>query len=319
MLSKNGDICKLAPDNSMAIKVEKIHSFKGHEDCVYTLEPANRENLFFSGAGDGMVVLWDLNKPDLGELIAKLPNSVYALHLHAASNYLIAGHNYEGIHILDWQNKKEVASLKITDAAIFALLSIDNILFVGTGSGEVILINIKNVQVVEKIKVSEKSIRAFSFNPIKNELAIGASDNHITVLDVEHLQVKHKWEAHVNSVFSLQYTPNFDYLISTSRDARIKVWDVRGGYAQVNEVVAHLFAINHLSFRADGRYFATCSMDKSIKVWDAAEQRLLKVIDKSRHAGHGTSVNRLWWSSYQNLLVSASDDRTISVWNIIFE
>jgi hypothetical protein len=40
----------------------------------------------------------------------------------------------------------------------------------------------------------------------------------------------------------------------------------------------------------------------------------LKVIDKARHAGHGTSVNKLLWTP--NRLLSASDDRSISAWDI---
>jgi WD40 repeat protein len=48
------------------------------------------------------------------------------------------------------------------------------------------------------------------------------------------------------------------------------------------------------------------------------ELRLLKVIDRARHAGHGTSVNKVLWTSHEDQLVSASDDRTISIWNIIF-
>jgi WD40 repeat protein len=59
-------------------------------------------------------------------------------------------------------------------------------------------------------------------------------------------------------------------------------------------------------------------MDKSIKVWNSNEFKLLKVIDKARHAGHGTSVNKLVWTSFNNQLVSASDDRTLSIWQIIF-
>jgi WD40 repeat protein len=59
-------------------------------------------------------------------------------------------------------------------------------------------------------------------------------------------------------------------------------------------------------------------MDKSIKVWNLDEMKLLKVIDKGRHAGHGTSVNKLIWTDYQTQLVSASDDKTISVWKIDF-
>jgi WD40 repeat protein len=60
-------------------------------------------------------------------------------------------------------------------------------------------------------------------------------------------------------------------------------------------------------------------MDKSIKVWDAEKLALLKVIDRSRHAGHGTSINKVLWSNYDSQLLSASDDRTISVWSLNFE
>jgi WD40 repeat protein len=98
----------------------------------------------------------------------------------------------------------------------------------------------------------------------------------------------------------------------------LKVWDVSANYIQVAEVVAHMYAINHLDFSPDGKHFVTCSMDKSIKVWDTEALKLLKVIDRARHAGHGTSVNKLLWTSFNNQLLSASDDRTISVWQIIF-
>jgi WD40 repeat protein len=57
-------------------------------------------------------------------------------------------------------------------------------------------------------------------------------------------------------------------------------------------------------------------MDKSIKIWDATTFRLLKVIDRARHAGHGTSINKLLWTNFNNQLVSASDDKRISVWDI---
>ena len=120
-------------------------------------------------------------------------------------------------------------------------------------------------------------------------------------------------------MFTLHYTPDNNFLISGSRDARLKVWEVSSDYKQVAEVVAHLFAINHMAFSPSGKHFATGSMDKSIKIWVAKELKLLKVIDKARHAGHGTSVNKLLWTSFNDELVSASDDRTLSVWRLKFD
>lgn len=303
----------------MKIAVQKQHTFTGHNDCVYTVEPSQQNHLFFSGGGDGMVVLWDLLKPNEGELIAKLPNSVYALHYHQPSELLIAGQNYEGIHVLNWKEKKEIASLQVTKSAIFDLNSIDNLLLVATGDGELITINLKNLQIIDRLRISEKNIRCIAVNTEMKEVAVGSSDSKIRIFDLNDMHLKYEWDAHANSVFTLRYLPGEHYLVSGSRDARLKVWDVRGGYAKVNEVVAHLFAINHVAVSPDGRHFVTGSMDKSIKVWDTETQQLLKVIDRSRHAGHATSVNKLWWSGHENQVISASDDRTISIWSIIFE
>jgi len=72
-----------------------------------------------------------------------------------------------------------------------------------------------------------------------------------------------------------------------------------------------------VAYSPNGRYFATASMDKSIKLWEAATGRLLRVVDRARNAGHGTSVNKLFWSGRQNRLVSCSDDRSLAVWQII--
>jgi len=57
-------------------------------------------------------------------------------------------------------------------------------------------------------------------------------------------------------------------------------------------------------------------MDKTLKIWDAENLKLLRVLDKTRHAGHGHSVNQVLWLGKRELLLSCSDDRTISAWDI---
>ena len=298
------------------VKVEKIHTLTGHRDCVYTLESSGNDDHFFSAGGDGMVVDWDLNKPEEGDLIAKLPNSIYALHTIPNSNLLIAGHNYEGIHVLDWKSRKEVASLKLSSAAIFDINSFESDLLIASGEGMLTIVDFENLVIKKKLLISEKSARVLAINSLTGEVAIGFSDHFIRIFSLGDYQLKHEFKAHQNSVFALSYTSDYRFLISGSRDARLKAWDATAGYKQTGEVAAHLFAINHISFSPSGEHFATGSMDKSIKVWKTDELKLLKVIDKARHAGHGTSVNKLLWTSFKNQLVSASDDRTVSVWDI---
>ena len=301
------------------VQVNKLHTLTGHRDCVYTVVPAEDPEVFFSGSGDGMAVMWNLNDPEVGSVVARLPNSIYAMHHMPDTGQLVVGHNYDGIHIIDWKNKTETGSLKLTTGAIFDIQSVRNIIFVATGDGSVIKVNSGDLTIAARIEASQKSARTMAVNLKRGELAVGFSDCSIRVYDIDTLQEKHAWPAHAKSVFTLCYTPDQDFLLSGSRDARLKMWNAENDYALSEEVVAHMFAINNFAFSRDNKHFVTCSMDKSIKVWDAEELKLLKVIDRSRHAGHGTSVNKVLWTGYNDQLVSASDDRTISVWDINFE
>lgn len=292
------------------ITVSKITNLTGHNDSVYTIEHAQQLQ-FFSGAGDGMVALWDTLAPENGRLIAKLPNSVYALHLH--NNELIVGHNYDGIHAIDWRNKKETWSLKFTDAAIFDIKSFNDYIIVATGDGTVVIVNSATKSIVHRITHSKERARSISVHPDKSKFAVGYSDNFVRIFDTEKFELINEWAAHNNSVFIVCYSPDGDKLFSSGRDAHLKIWDSRS-CELIEDIVAHMYAINHIEFSPTSQYFATCSMDKSIKVWDAHEYKLLKVIDKSRHAGHGTSVNKLLWVN--DYLCSASDDRSIALWDV---
>ena len=299
------------------MNISKINTFSGHNDCVYTLTEHKDPAKFFSGAGDGMVALWDLEEQDKGILIAKLSTSVYALNYLAAQNVLLIGQNYQGIHLADVESKKEVGSLKLTKSAIFDIQTYGDLAFVGTGEGEIIVVYLPNLTIVKRIKNSIKSARCIAINPLDKEFVVGYSDNTIRIFDLETYELKKSVSSHTNSVFTVAFSPDYRYLMTSGRDAHLKIWDVKNDYNLENDIVAHMYAINHIVFSSDGKYFCTCSMDKSIKIWDAEQFRLLKVIDKARYAGHGTSVNKLLWTSHRDLLISASDDRSISVWNLV--
>lgn len=300
------------------VQVDKISSLEGHKDCIYTIEKSVHHHQLYSGAGDGMVVVWDLSDPDLGKLVAKLPASVYAIHLFESENKLLVGQNFSGIHKIDPEEKKEIGSIKMTDGAIFDIKSYKDKIIAGDGNGTITTLQYEPLKVLNQFRASEKSARTIAVNPVNREYAVGFSDNTIRIYDLQSDKLKKEISAHKNSVFTLRYTPDFKYLLSGSRDAHLKFWDTENDYQLKEDIVAHMYTINHIDFDPQGNYFVSCSMDKSIKVWDAHQWKLLKVIDKARHAGHGTSVNKLYWTAFNNQLVSASDDRTLSVWDLNF-
>jgi WD40 repeat protein len=303
----------------MKIQVQKLCSLDGHNDCIYSLEPGATSNLFYSAAGDGMVVEWDLNNPETGQLVAKMKNSVYALCFMPKENVLLAGQNFEGIHFIDPSAKKDIGSVKISGAQIFDIKYFNGAIFIGSADGTLYVLDFHTRAFIKKIKLSDKSIRTIAINEKLGDLAVGLSDQTIRILDLKDYTPKYLINAHKLSVFTLAYDPNTNNLISGSRDAQLKIWASIDQYKLHNSIAAHMYSINSISIDPSYNHFATGSMDKTIKVWDLHTFQLLKVIDRSRHAGHATSVNKVLWTDHDSQLLSCSDDRKISVWDLYFK
>jgi WD40 repeat protein len=300
--------------NIQPFEIEKFRTLTGHNGPVYAIALGNTPDTFYTSGNDGMIVEWKLDGTENGKMLAKVSHSVYTMLTIKETGHLIVGHNYEGIHIFDTKTKKETGSLQLTDSAIFDIKYHDKHLFVATGKGEIIVVDLENMNIINIIKLSPESVRSLEI--VTGTLVAGYSDNYIRMLGLNDFRQRKAWEAHDNSVFTLKKDPFGVYLISGSRDAHLKVWMIGSDYSLVESIVAHMYTINSIEYNQAGSHFITGSMDKTIKLWDAHQFKLLKVIDKARFGGHISSVNKLVWSNYKNRVISCSDDRTISLWDI---
>jgi WD40 repeat protein len=294
-------------------QITKLAVNQGHKDAIFALASTQDSKIFFSSGADGFVTSWQADGASDGQLIARVPNSVYAMAVQ--DNYLLIGHNYDGLHVVDWRKKKEIGTVQLTTKQIFDIKIIGDLAYIGTGEGELIKLNYKTLQVLNRVQLSDKSIRSIAVRPDEQELALAFSDNHIRIVLPETLKVLKDFDAHSNSVFKVAYKN--DLLFSGGRDAQLKVWDHQHAYENIFQAPAHMWAINDLAFSPDGEHFVTCSMDKTIKLWDARTFELLKVIDKDRFDSHTSSVNKILWLD-TGQVISISDDRAIMLWNIEF-
>ena len=290
------------------LQIERIDTFSGHRGPVYALENGV-DSLFYSAGSDGWVVQWNLAKPDLGKVIAQIEGSVYAMKLDA-SGILWIGHNYEGIQGIQVADQTQVFAIPTKGLSIFSIAFVGPNAWIGHNEGLITVVDLATKSVVKHIKASATSARCFCVLA-DNRVAVGYSDGFVRVFDAD-FQLVHFFKAHVSSVFSLQSRGG--ELYSVGKDARIKRWGA--DFQLLTEVIGHIYAIHDIQFSPDGKWIATASMDKTVKVWESETLTLRKVLDASRHGGHKNSVNKLIWSSFDDLLVSASDDKNLSIWKI---
>ena len=295
-----------------------IATLAGHRDAVYALAGRAGSDQIFSSGADGLVVAWNVANPAQdGELLARVDNSVYALCELPERGLLLLGQNFQGVQAIDLQHKTLAYATALPPVAIFDLVYSESRqrLYCALADGTLAVLRGSDFQLENLLRLSEKSLRSLALSEARHELAVGSSDHQVRVLNLDSLAVKTTLTDATNSVFTVAYSPDGRYLLAAGRDAHLRRYTT-ADYSLQDTVIAHMYAINHLAFSADSRYLATCSLDKSIKLWDVESLALLRVLDKARAAGHGTSVNKLVWPGSQQRLVSCSDDRSLAVWQV---
>ena len=297
------------------MEIQRIDTFSGHKAPIYSLEDGREPHIIYSAGSDGWVVEWNLQKPDVGKVLAHIEGSVYCLKLDRSTNIFWVGQNFEGIHGVQVNDQSRVFSIAMPKKAIFDICFWDNQVWVAHDHGLISVIDRESQQIIKHIKSGDKSARKFCLMG-QDKIAIGFSDGFIRVFN-KNFEMEFAWLAHELSVFSMIYEDSSHSLISVGRDAKIKRWLLDGeNTSLVQEVPAHIYAIHDVVVSPDQQFFASASMDKTIKIWRAIDLTLLKVIDAPRYGSHKNSVNKLLWSAYQDYLVSASDDKNISIWKI---
>nr|MDQ3100792.1 hypothetical protein [Bacteroidota bacterium] len=112
---------------------------------------------------------------------------------------------------------------------------------------------------------------------------------------------------------SLAFHPAKPVLISGGKDGYLRFWRTDQDHQLTREIAAHKGGIYRILFNDDGSLCATCSRDRTIKIWNANSFEPLHRLDRVA-GGHTHSVNSILW--IDDLLISASDDRTLIAWPI---
>jgi WD40 repeat protein len=297
------------------MQIEKIDTFSGHRGPVYALEGGISPEIIFSGASDGMLVQWNLNNPDVGKGVAQFAKGIFAIKYVAKTNQIWIATHLDGIHVIDLGTSQEVFTWPMPAYSIFSFELVGNLLFAGNSGGFINVFDVILNKHLHSFQFNNSSVRKIA-NLGSEQLLIAGADGQVRITDWEGRLIA-STQAHQQTVFSLAFSKKQNLLITVGKDAKVKKWKLEN--AQINlieELVGHIFPIHDVLINSSENLFATSSMDKTIKIWDTQQFKLLKVIDFGRHGGHKNSVNKLYWTDYQDLLVSASDDKNISVWKL---
>ena len=282
----------------------KIREFIGHTQAVYAMCLKQDCHGFFSAGADTLLVEWNLNQDD-GIMRAKLDSACYALCQQ--NGYLLAGSQKGNLSVFNHQFNL-FKFLKVSDFPIFDILCNNDRFLIASGDGVLRVFNME-FELVQTIQISHKSLRQII--AYGQGFACASSDGKITILNA-NFEIDDVFLAHEGTVFSLAYDSKTDKLISGGKDACINFYS---NLTQKESLNAHLLHVHTLAVNKEDSRLLSGSMDKEIKLWDVTENKLLKVVNLSKHKAHRSSVNKILWFDKNNF-ISCSDDRTLMCFEI---
>jgi len=301
--------------------MEKLFSmssrFTGHQGSVYSMI-RGEGNSFYSGSGDKLVVKWNADLPNEGEVVARASDAVYGLLILQEENVLLVGQAGGGIHVINLHERAEKRLLKITHTSIFSMqLSPDGkFIFVLTGDGSFYVLERGTLDQLANVKISSSKVRCMIFNADASKAYFGCGEGAVQEINMNGFSFGKRWQAHQQgfSVNALTLTPDNEFVLTGSRDAHINKFSL-SNYKLAQSVPAHNYAIYDLSINKDSSMLASASRDKTVKIWDPESLEVIIRLEKQEADGHVNSVNKLLWLNNTDLL-SSGDDRSIALWKM---
>jgi WD repeat-containing protein 61 len=302
------------------IKVNKLHTFTGHDAAVYALINGFDQHSILSGGADKIVTAWDIDLKLNTNFAVKLASGIYSLCWLEQKKILAIGTINGQLHIVDTVKREEIKAIKLHQGGIFSLLFDTNQqrLISASADGHIKAIDINTWENIASVKLSENKLRKIILDDIRKELYVSSSDGLIYILDSIDFKVKFYFIAHQLGSNCIALHPNKRFMLTGGRDAYINIWDMEMNYKMIKAIPAHNFAIYDLQFSPDTQLFASASRDKTFKIWNTEYLEFLLRIDQNKYDGHVNSVNSLVWKS-NTQLVSTGDDRSIMLWEIASE
>jgi len=235
------------------------------------------DNYIASSAGNGVVILWDLNK---------------------------VGNESKQDHIFQ-HHYRFVSKICFHPSEPSLLMS-------GSKDGNMHLLDIRQKKLVEMYRGKADGIEDIQFHPMdKNVFCAACESGNVQLWDIRKPEHHYnQFTAHRGPVFTLNWHPEDRFKLSTGgRDTSIKIWDTQLKTHPIN-IIQTIAPVACIKWRPNYKnHIASCALilDNSVTIWDIRRP----YVPFATFEEHTDVTTGIVWQKDPDVIISCSKDKLL--------
>ena len=288
----------------------------GHKKRINQIAVTNDEKYVVSCSGDETIRIWSLEDGvQEGKVLYGHNGVVNSVCVSPDDKYIISAGEDGTIRVWDFLTcKQSGAPLSGHNCSVKSVcITFDGKYIISADQRGVVCIwdMALREQMGNKLICSSESIESIAVLPDGSTIIVAGYDGKIRAFDIDKRILITQIDAHGDWINGIGISDDGKFIVSAGGDQAVKLWDANT-FALVGEPFIGTDSwINSVKISSNSKYVISAGDNAAIRIWDILQKRMIC----EPLYGHTARINEIDISS-KGIIVSASDDGTVGVWDV---
>ena len=316
--------------NDQTIRLWNVHTgqclktLSGHSSWVQGMGFSPDGQLLASGSNDQTIRLWNVHTGQCLNVLQGHHDRILAVVFSPDRQTLISSSEDATVRLWNLQTGQclRVLDIQVNWSLSLALSPDGQTLAAGSGGNAVTFWDLQSGKCIDTLPNYSSRVWAIAYSPDGQTVVTASEDKTVKLWDVATGICLKSLPEYTDRVWLVAFSPDGQTLVTASEDQAIRLWEVQTGQC-LTVLRTHNNWIASIAFSPDGRWLASGSYDHLARVWEVETGICLRSLP-----GHTNLVASVAFTPQTDaaalsktnfnepLLVTASDDQTLKLWNI---